>query len=96
MKNKIVLILLLSLFLYSCSGFKLKRSQNSEEFLIEKKNPLVMPPDINDLPKPNSELSSESENNLEKILNKKAKKVENLTENENSSLKDSILKKIEE
>ncbi len=96
MKNKIIFILLLLLFLYSCSGFKLKRSQNSEEFLIEKKNPLVMPPDINDLPKPNGELSVESENNLEKILNKKAKKVENSNENENSSLKESILKKIEE
>ena len=33
----------------------LKRSDKADEFLIEKKNPLVMPPDINELPKPNEE-----------------------------------------
>jgi len=45
------------LFLYSCGsvGEALqgkKRSDQGDEFLIDKKNPLVMPPDFDKLPKP--------------------------------------------
>lgn len=29
-----------------------KRSENSDEFLVEKKNPLTVPPDIDELPVP--------------------------------------------
>ncbi len=58
MKYKKVIIQLLSLvFLYSCSGLSdalegKKRSENSDEFLVEKKNPLTVPPDMNELPVP--------------------------------------------
>ena len=50
-------LLLLLLFLYSCGsvGEALqgkKRSDQGDEFLIDKKNPLVMPPDFDKLPKP--------------------------------------------
>ena len=43
--------------LFSCSGAKdalqgKKRSENSDEFLVEKKNPLTKPPDIDELPVP--------------------------------------------
>ena len=44
------------LFLYSCGvGEALqgkKRSEQGDEFLIDKKNPLAMPPDFDKLPKP--------------------------------------------
>ena len=56
MKYKKVIIQLLSLiFLYSCAGLtdaleNKKRSENSDEFLVEKKNPLTVPPDMNELP----------------------------------------------
>ena len=46
MKNKFILYLIIFFFIISCSGFGTKRSEKSDEFLIEKKNPLVMPPDI--------------------------------------------------
>ena len=50
------LILALSSFLFSCGGFKLKKKADSgEEFLIEKKDPLVLPPDFSKLPKPNEQ-----------------------------------------
>ena len=50
------LILALSSFLFSCGGFKLKKKATSgEEFLIEKKDPLVLPPDFSELPKPNEQ-----------------------------------------
>ena len=52
----IFLILALSSFLFSCAGFKLKKkSESGEEFLIEKKDPLVLPPDFSKLPKPNEQ-----------------------------------------
>ena len=52
MKFKKIIILLFSiLFLFSCSGAKdalqgKKRSDTSDEFLVEKKNPLTVPPDF--------------------------------------------------
>ena len=35
-------------------GFKNPKKNNSDEFLVEKKSPLVMPPDYNELPIPNN------------------------------------------
>ena len=58
MKFKKIIIFLFSMFfLFSCSGAKdalqgKKRSDNSDEFLVEKKNPLTVPPDIDELPVP--------------------------------------------
>jgi len=47
---------LFSLFLFSCTsvkdGLTLKKKGNTEQFLIEKKKPLIMPPDFDDLPQP--------------------------------------------
>ena len=49
-------ISLISLFLFSCTsvqdGLTLKKKGNTEQFLIEKKKPLIMPPDFDDLPQP--------------------------------------------
>ena len=45
-------------FLTSCGvvkeGFSNQKKNNSDEFLVEKKSPLVMPPDYNKLPLPQS------------------------------------------
>ena len=56
-KLKVILILLIPIFLYSCQGARdmvqgKKRSKSADEFLVEKKNPLTMPPDFNKLPTP--------------------------------------------
>ena len=37
MKNKFLFIFIIIFMINSCSGFKLKRSERSDEFLIEKK-----------------------------------------------------------
>ena len=55
--NNIFIVLILSLFSISCSGglegFKLKKKSSSgDEFLIQKKDPLVLPPDFSKLPSP--------------------------------------------
>ena len=55
--KKLIAILFLMIFVYSCTGAGdaltgKKRSENSDEFLVEKKNPLTVPPDIDELPVP--------------------------------------------
>ena len=62
-KLKIVLLIILMPLLSYCGGVKealegKKRSEQSDEFLVEKKNPLQMPPDMNKLPKPGEDFKS--------------------------------------
>ena len=75
--NKFKFIIILIIFLAGCSdareGFKGKQLDKGEEFLINKKNPLVVPPDFDKLPTPNvdknnSQNDENSEKNLKKIL----------------------------
>ena len=63
----------------SCQGLKdglegNKKSKSSEEFLINKKSPLVMPPDYSKLPLPenNSNQNEKTQDfDLKKVLEKK-------------------------
>ena len=72
-------------------------SQKSDEFLIEKKKPLVIPPDIDELPTPKGEQEIvQNDDNFKEIIKSKKNKNNNISSDENSSLKDSILKKIEQ
>ena len=97
MKHKLLLIFLLLFVVTSCSGLGGKRSEKSDEFLIEKKNPLVMPPDINELPKPKSKDEIEkNENNFKETLKSKRNKENNQKSNSSNSLQESIIKKIEQ
>ena len=96
--NKIYLIIIISFFLNSCSGLKdagkvlrNEKIRNTDEFLVKKKQPLILPPDYNELPKPGSTTESKNdseEENIKKIL--KVKK----NNNESNSNKDSSLEKI--
>ena len=104
--KKIFIFLSFLLFLLSCSGAKdalqgKKRSENSDEFLVEKKNPLTEPPDINELPVPldqeeeNSETNNEDSTDIEKALNsEQSKDLNNNENNEETSLEKTILEKI--
>ena len=74
--KKYILIILIFSFLQSCGsvseGFKLKKGNTGDEFLVEKKNPLVLPPNFNELPEPGkTEISNENTESSfeEKILN---------------------------
>ena len=104
--KKIILYIISIIFLHSCSGVKdvlewKKRSENSDEFLVEKKNPLTEPPDINELPVPldqeeeNSEISNDDSLDIEKALNsEQSKDLNNNENNEETSLEKTILEKI--
>ena len=73
---RILIFFQLILFLYSCStvkeGIKNQKKSSSDEFLVEKKSPLVMPPDYNDLPIPdqNKESPESNENKIKDLLTK--------------------------
>ena len=98
---KILILFNLVLFLYSCSsigeGFSNNKKNNNDEFLVEKKSPLVMPPDFNDLPTPktNGENSDIKENEIKKLLtNKENDKNIDSSNMENSSFEDKLIQKI--
>ena len=97
--NKYFLIIFLPLFLLSCGaadGFKLKKKSSADEFLVEKKSPLVLPPDYGKLPTPGDNQSYNDESNedsFEKTISKN--KNSNKSEVTNStSIEKSILDKI--
>ena len=99
MKTKNFFLFLITLIILSgCSGAKdalqgKKRSDTSDEFLIEKKNPLTKPPDYNELPVPISEENSYTENNEAgdiEILLKKNKTNSTTSEQKNNNLEQSI------
>ena len=100
---KSVIILIISGLLFGCQALKdglegNKKSKSAEEFLIEKKNPLVLPPDFSELPQPKEvavdEIKEVSEIfDLEKIIKKNPEK-KNKNINNNTSLNKSVLEKI--
>ena len=99
--NKIFIILSLIFFLSSCGtikeGFKNQKKDSSDEFLVEKKSPLVMPPDYDQLPLPSSNNKDNitDNRNIESIISETSKeKDQNTIENSNESFETSILKKI--
>ena len=69
--NLILLIILVPLLTF-CGGVRdalegKKRSEQSDEFLVKKKNPLQMPPDMNKLPEPGDDLEVSSQPNNEEV-----------------------------
>ena len=101
---KISKLLLLLLFIYSCGvGEALqgkKRSDQGDEFLIDKKNPLAMPPDFDKLPKPGearlkSTKDIESDkSNIENLLKNSVIAEDTSSPDQPTSIESSILKKI--
>ena len=74
-KNFILFNILL--FLLSCGtikeGFQNQKKKNTDEFLVEKKSPLVMPPDYNELPIPKEKLEQTdiNENEFKTLITQK-------------------------
>ena len=107
MKIKKILSVILSLILLnSCTGFSdaiqgKKRSENSDEFLVQKKNPLTAPPDMNELPVPSDqekrseEISVDDSDKIKKALNIESNKTEdNNNTNNKKNIEKLILEKI--
>ena len=114
-KINLLTVIFLTIFLYSCQSAKEafqsnKRSDQSDEFLVQKKNPLTMPPDFEKLPTPgNQEVLQKNTGNSSEIkellIGSGDAQTENVNEDEicnpkvtvckNSGIENSILKKIQ-
>ena len=103
-KIKINLILILALIplLTYCGGVRealegKKRSEQSDEFLVKKKNPLQMPPDMNKLPMPGDDLEVSSQSNKDEVKDLLKIKENNNTEDTSggSDLLNNMKKKIQ-
>ena len=97
---KISFYLSLVLLIFSCGtikeGFTNQKKNSSDEFLVEKKSPLVMPPQFNELPKPKNEVDQryKEENKIEKLLTS-GDKIKTSESSENKvNLEQSLLEKI--
>ena len=95
---KVLILLSIALIVYSCGtlkeGFKNQKKNSSDEFLVEKKSPLVMPPDYGELPIPNSDLDIENDedNSIKSIISKDTNSIQSSDDNKN--FEESLLKKI--
>ena len=97
--KKIYIIFIFYFLLANCGGLddakKVLRNEkvkSTDEFLVKKKDPLVLPPDYKNIPKP-------GENTLTKKDDQKIKNILKVEEEEtdkknSSSVEESILKKI--
>ena len=94
---KIFILLILSLLIVSCGavkeGFTNQKKNSSDEFLVEKKSPLVMPPDYNELPVPNTDESNKKKNNIKKLVTN-TDQTEKTKQKVDENFEKSILEKI--
>jgi hypothetical protein len=101
-KNKIIVIISFLLFLSGCGvvkeGFKSPKQKTSDEFLVEKKSPLIMPPNFNELPVPKSsnQKNKKNDNTIEDLISKSENKILENKENTQKDLEKTILEKINE
>ena len=102
MKNlRVLIVSSLFLFLLSCGtlkeGFSNQKKNNSDEFLVEKKTPLVMPPNYNELPEPkiNQQEIIEEKNPIKSLLIQEDGTLnDNEIDDKDKKLEDSLLEKI--
>ena len=99
--KKLNLLLILFLLLISCGSLseakkviKNEKVITTDEFLVKKRNPLVIPPNFEEVPIPGSETKKiiNEEEKIKRILN--APKDENNSTSKSSSVENSILKRI--
>ena len=99
MRKKFLYLILLTFLTSSCAdtwgsvkrGLTGEKEYSTDEFFVKKKDPLILPPDYENLPTPGDENSVEEEiSNFEKTL---GTSIED-NSSESSSAEESILKKI--
>ena len=104
--KKISKLLILSIFiitLNSCGtvkeGFSNSKKKSTDEFLVKKKSPLVMPPEFDELPVPGNEIQqqkNEEKSEIKSLITGSKNKSSNSqnSSNQNITFENSILEKI--
>ena len=103
-KFKIIFFTILVVcFFYSCStvkkGFESQRKNSTDEFLVEKKQPLVMPPDFDKLPLPKKKQKTNQQDGTSQVkelisTNKNKSESLNINDSSNQKTENFILDKI--
>ena len=77
-------------------GFENPKKKSSDEFLVEKKSPLVMPPEFNKLPVPenNEQDSNSDQKTIKNLLNENGGQSSVINDSSNESLEKTLLEKI--
>ena len=98
---KLSLLLILSTIILSNCGsvqkaFDPQNKNTSEEFLVEKKSPLSMPPSFDELPVPSNEKADKESqiNNIESLITEKNNNEKLETDESDKNFEQSILDKI--
>ncbi len=103
-KLNILTIIIITIFLYSCQSAKdafqsKRRSDQSDEFLVQKKNPLVMPPDFEKLPTPGNQKFYQEEitdtSEIKDLLKIKENNNQENNSDQPTGIESTILKKIQ-
>lgn len=101
MKNLHFLLIIL-IFIVSCEGFKSagkvlrnEKVSSTDEFLVKKREPLILPPDYDSIPEPNSQKKTEiqEKEKIKKIL-KSQENTSSKSSNSSTSTENSILRNI--
>ena len=103
---KLFFLLNILMFFSSCGtvkdAFSNQKKNSSDEFLVEKKSPLVMPPQYGDLPVPKSSEKDDKKINTSNkiqdlITNNENKNTDNLNDNtQGDTIEKSLLEKIKQ
>ena len=105
--NPLIASFLILLFLNSCGtiaeGLGGSKKKGSDEFLVEKKSPLVLPPSFGELPEPGKEpeeniISDKKDtSDIEDIINQSSSiSISEKSDDTKNSIEQSIIKKINE
>ena len=101
----VVLYILILTTLNSCGtvkeAFSSQKKNSTDEFLVEKKNPLKLPPDFDELPIPNqdSDEQNDDEDELKELLITSEDSTKDKSESpdlKNNSLEKQLLEKIKQ
>ena len=97
----LTIIIIFNFFISKCTSIKEtlsgQKKQNSDEFLVKKKNPLVMPPDYNEMPKPGETGQSLDDQDYQEEVKELLKVVENEkkeSSSKNSSIEEFVIENI--
>ncbi len=77
-------------------GLTGKKRTNADEFLVEKKNPLVLPPRFGDLPSPDESVDTDDSDDIEDLLISSGSEQSDEDTKINSDIEKIILKEIRE
>ena len=98
--KKINFLLIILIFLVSCGSveeagkiLRNEKIETTDEFLVKKRKPLILPPDYNEVPEPGTKTENKINEN-EKIKKMLKSTEKNNIKNDSSSTEQSILNKI--